>query len=398
MADSQIIVKSDGWKVKIVLGLGGLTVLVTLAFLYRFEFGLILLTLGGIGATRLIFWAKHQYTIGKLQQRQMLAQTRQAELEADRQHWQVVQERAKAAQLAAQQHFIETKAGVFVLGDLPFRFYPSASASRELATSQPLALPAPSLDFFQVMSEPDQAYAIVGTQRVGKSVMAQHLAQYLTTKGYGCLVIGTKANPGEWKDCKRYIGNEQVTGALGRLLAETKRRIENSINAPRLAVFLDDWLNTVALDSALAEQFFLEAATRILTAGIVPYFLLQSDSKADWGTKHGAQLKNNFVHLLLNAPRENGRLDYTRIRATLIYPGDKQQYNVTLPTGLPTFGDSEPSLELAPLPEVEPTEQEQRILEMFENDASLNQIAKTVFGSAGGKQYEAIKATLAKFK
>jgi hypothetical protein len=395
--DSQIVIKTGEWKIKVILGIGGLVTLVILAFLYKFEIGLVLLACGGILAIRLGFWIKNKYTLERLQARQLEAQTRQAELEADRQHWQVQQERAIAEKLKMEALFIEQKAGTFVIGNVPFAFYPSASASKELATVQPLALPSPSLDFYQAMSDSQQAYAIVGAQRVGKSIMAQHLAQYLTNKGIGCLVVGTKAAKGEWLNCDRRIGNEAVPTALSSLLEEIKSRTENSVNTPKLAVFLDDWLNSVALDSALAEQFFLEAATRILTTGIIPYFLLQSDSKVDWGTKHGAQLKNNFVHLILNAPRENGTLNYSKLRATLIYPGEKEQHSVLLPTGLPVFGESSIDVNLAMPAEVQPSELEQQILTLFDNGASRNAIAKQCYGIAGGKQYELIGNVLAKY-
>lgn len=395
--DTQVVIKTEAWRVKVVLGIGGLVTLIVLAFLYKLEIGAILLACGSILSVRLGFWIKSKYTLEKLQQRQLEAQTRQAELEADRQHWQVQQEKAIATKLMAEQYFVEQKAGTFVIGDFPFKFFPSASASKELATVQPLALPSPSLDFFQAMSDPMQAYAIVAAQRTGKTVMAQHLAQYLTQKGIACLVVGTKAARGEWLNCDRRIGNEAVPTALSSLLEEIRQRTAVHGDTPKLAVFLDDWLNTVALDDKLAEAFFLEAATRILTTGIVPYFLLQSDSKADWGTKHGAQLKNNFVHLLLNAPRENGVLNYSKLRGTLIYPGEREQHNVLLPTGLPMFGESSVSVDIAQPAEVQPTELEQQILTLFDNGASRNAIAKQVYGIAGGKQYELIGNVLAKY-
>lgn len=397
MNDTRVVIQTGNWKIKIVLGLAGLVTIVILAFLYRLEIGLVILACGSVGAIRLILWAKNQYTLEKLQQRQLSAQTRQIELDASLSHWRVQQEKAQAQKMAYDALFIERKAGTFVIGNLPFAFYPSAAASRELAASQPLALPAPALDFFQVMSDPLQAYAIVGTQRIGKSILAQHLAQYLTTKGLGCMVIATKAQPGEWLNCKRFVGNEAVPLALSSLMAEIKQRIEASANTPKLAVFLDDWLNTVALDSDLAEQFFLEAATRILTAGIVPYFLLQSDSKADWGTKHGAQLKNNFVHLLLNAPRLGGQLDHSRLKGVIIYPGEKVQHNVTLPAGLPMLGESEPALELAAPSDPEPTEQEQQILDLHQAGKSSAAICEAVWGYKSSKRYPEIEAVLTRF-
>lgn len=396
--DSQIVIQTGNWKVKVILGVGGLVTLVILAFLYRFEVGLILLALGSVGAIRLGFWAKNKHTLEKLQHRQLTAQTVQIELDTRLTHWRVKQEEAIAQKLAYDALFIERKAGTFVIGDIPFSFYPTATASAGLATPPALALPSGNLDYFQVMSDLMQAYAIVGPQRVGKSILAQHLAQHLAQLSRTCIIIGTKAQPGEWLDCKRFIGNEQVPGALASVLAETANRLADNRTTPKLGIFLDDWLNTVALDSDLAEAFFLEAATRMLSAGIVPYFLLQSDSKADWGTKHGAQLKNNFVHLILTAPRENGQLNHSRLKGIMIYPGDKAQYGVSLPYGLPTFGNSQPTIELAQPAEAQPTEQEQMVLTLHAAGESFNEICRQVYGSAGGKQIQLIKEILAKYQ
>jgi hypothetical protein len=272
-----------------------------------------------------------------------------------------------------------------------------------------LALPAPqhssdmiidqtssNLDFFKAMSDPMQAYAIVGPQRIGKSILAMHLAKYLTQQKTKCLVIGTKAQKGEWSGCHQFIGNDKVSEGLSVLLTEVNDRIGKKVNTPRIAVFLDDWINSTVLEPALSEQFFLEAATRILTAGIVPYFLLQSDTKTDWGIKHGAQLKNNFVHLVLKATRREGRIDYTSLKADLIYPGDPSKFEVLLPKGLPQMNDENLIIEL-PKPELKPTDQEQLIISLYDEGKSYRVIASEVFGSVGGRQVSEIREILSKF-
>lgn len=393
--DTQIRIETGQWKIKIILGIGGLVTLIILAFLYRLEVGLILLAIGGISAARLGFWARSQHRQSQLQERKLLAETRQVELEATRFYWEVEQTKAIANKLRLESYFIQQKAGTFVLTDLPFRFFPTASASAKL--DNVLALPAPALDFFDVMSDDKQVYAIVGPQRIGKSILAQHLAQYLTRIGRTCIVVGTKAATGEWLHCKKFIGNEQVPEALSSILAETTQRLKDNRTTPPLCLFLDDWLNTVALDDKLAEQFFLESATRMLTAGIIPYFLLQSDSKMDWGTRHGAMLKDNFTHLLLTAPRENGQLNHSKLTGSIRYAGDKQLYPVKLPLGLPTFGNGQPDVTLAQPEAPIPNEQEQRIIDLFNGGASKNTIARQIYGQHGGKQNQLINEILNKW-
>jgi hypothetical protein len=210
--------------------------------------------------------------------------------------------------------------------------------------------------------------------------------------------VGTKARPGEWNGCKRFIGNEAIPTALNSILAETVERLATNRTTPPLCVFLDDWLNSCALDPDIAEAFFVEAATRMLTAGIVPYFLLQSDSKADYGTKKGAQLKNNFVHLYLVAPRDTaGNLERAQLKGWLIYAGDRNPHGVNLPTGMPMFGDAEPEIDLAASAPARPTEQEQNILNRFDNGESESAIAAAVFGSKGGPQNAKVRNVLIKF-
>lgn len=249
-----------------------------------------------------------------------------------------------------------------------------------------MPLSAPSgPDFFTALSDPFQAYAIIGPQRIGKSSLAQRLAQHLARQGRICIAIGTKAEPGEWAGCRRFIGNEAVLSALDHLLLEEVRRLSVNCKTPPLAVFLDDWINSTVLDAELCERFFIEASTRFLTAGIVPYFLLQSDSKADWGTRHGATLKNNFVHLMLSAPRVNGQLDHSQLKGEIVYPGDKERHPVRLPQYQRTVA---PDLVLAPGEAIQPAGIDQQIIELANRGAAYKEITETVWGAGKfGKFY-----------
>ncbi len=257
--------------------------------------------------------------------------------------------------------------------------------------STPL-LPAPALDFFAALSDPLQAYAVIGPQRIGKSVLIQQLTAHFCRQGQRCVVIGTKATPSEWPGCERCIGGPDdaiVPDALEMIYREAERRIKAHTNQPLTAVILDDWLNTSEIWPEIAERFFVVAATRMLTAGIVPYFILQSDSKSDWGIKHGAQLKNNFSHVMLRAPRLNGRINHTELRATIIYPGEKSPHEIRLPYSQPVL-----------VPDVVErlTPQEARVLEMLDSRASITAIAREVFGGDGGNQLAKVREIVARLR
>lgn len=263
-----------------------------------------------------------------------------------------------------------------------------AGSARAVISEPSQLLPAPQtqLDFFRALQDPLQAYAIIGPQRIGKSVLIQQLTSRFISWNQRCVVIGTKAGQNEWQGCERYIGGPSdsiVPDALDRLYQESEQRIGQHVNTPLVAIVLDDWLNTAELWPEIAERFFVEAATRMLTAGFVPYFILQSDSKSDWGIKHGAQLKNNFTHLFLSAPRHSGQIDHSQLKASIIYPGDKQQHPVQLPYQHQVI--------------LQPTRQEQLVISLHEAGASMNEIARQAFGGVGGNQNRQIRDILAKY-
>jgi hypothetical protein len=266
-----------------------------------------------------------------------------------------------------------------------------AGSAKQMMVEQPTTpqLPAPSLDFYEVLSDPLQAYAVIGPQRIGKSVLIQQLTAHFVRQNQRVVVIGTKAGPSEWAGCERYIGgpdDASVPDALEMVYQEAEQRIKANINWPLTAVILDDWLNTSEVWPEIAERFFVEAATRMLTAGIVPYFILQSDSKSDWGIKHGAQLKNNFTHVWLRAPRQNGRINHAELKVSVIYPGEKTPHAIRLPYGAPV-----PAMEVL-------SPQEARVLEMLDGGSSVTAIAKAVFGGDGGNQLGRVREIIANRK
>lgn len=381
---SEIRVRNGSFKLYLSLGICAAGLIAFLAVWFSFQFGIILLGIGGV--TVLAGGVGIYGRVLGIQDGRKLKQLEIRDKELD---IEIKEAMATKARLMAGIAIFSKNERALLSAGSDMRLIEAVAGGTGEAI-QPLVLPEPELDFYQTMSDPLQAYAIVAGQRVGKSNQAQHLAQYLTRNGVICLVIGTKADTGEWAGCKRYIGNEEAVNGLAGILDETRARLAEGRRIPQLAVFADDWINTTVLAPQLAEEFFIEASTRMLTAGIVPYFLLQSDSKNDWGIKHGAQLKNNFVHLGLFAPRENGRLNHNRLRAWVIYPGEKIDRPVTPVMGLPTLGDSEPDYEL-PVSEAQEDElssdesrvsRDDQIESMIRAGADNREIARAVFGKA----------------
>ncbi len=380
--DSVVYIDTGAWKVKVALGTMGIIGLVILAFIFRFEAGIIMLAAGAVTGWRGLIWVNTVRRIEGQNLRRMEAETRQVELRTDIIAQELEQARQKTDEFRLAKLIHETRVGVFRFANVAAEpvYIPASAGERRLLDAGPVIEAGPEpLDFATIMSDPKAAYAILGPQRVGKSFIAMHLSDYLASRGLGTnLVVGVKMEAGEWPNCKQFIGEREVNQALRRLISTTNDRHQKVIREPRLNIFLDDWINIVAT-ADLAEEFFLRSATDMLTAGIVPYFILQSDSNADWGNKYGATLKNNFVKLILKPHRVNGKVIPEMTTAYTIFPGERNEHPTRLPGGLPQLGPPP----AATAPAAEPLIQEQ------EPDAAAVADAEFVERVRGGESRRA---------
>lgn len=341
--DTTVIVRQGGTTVKIALGIVGIAAVVIIAFLYQTEFGLVMLGLGGVAVWRGIVWVNNTRLSDNNRKLLETVKVQLAQRKADLLAERVAQEQQKTAAMAFAGLFHQTNVGVFrLMENGSIAYYPATVTERNRQMQLPAKAgeaPVQPLDFYRVMTDGKAAYAVIGAQRVGKSYVAMRLTEVLPGN---TLIIGVKMEDGEWPNCRQYIGLDAAEYALELLVEEVKKRHNptGKYRTPRLNVFLDDWINLAAILGETAEEFFVHAATDMLSAGIVPYFLLQSDSKTDWGTKHGAQLKNNFTKLFLTPYREAGKIDPTKTRGRVEFPGEKESYPVNLPGGLPELGPS----------------------------------------------------------
>ena len=375
--DSVVVVKTGGATVKIALGIVGIIAVIIIAFLYRAEFGLIMMGAGVVATWRGLVWVNQTRLASANRKRLEAAQIALAEQ-------RVEQERNKAAALAFAGMFHQTNVGVFRLTETGIAYYPATATERNRQAQLPAVCGVRDeaqrpVDFYRVMTDPKAAYAILAAQRVGKSYTAMHLTDALPGIN---LVIGVKMEKGEWPNCRQYIGFEAAGYALQMLVEEVRSRHRTGIREPRINVILDDWINQAALFGDLAEQFFLHAATDMLSAGIVPYFLLQSDSKSDWGTKHGAQLKNNFTKLFLKPHRVAGEVDPTKTRGEIIFPGEKEGYPVVLPVGKPQLGPPKfhVSIPVNTQPSQRQNPEDAEFVRLVRSNVSRNEAARKAYG------------------
>lgn len=257
----------------------------------------------------------------------------------------------------------------------------SEQAVGQLVIDQPR--PVQRLDLLTIFTQPNQSFAIIGGQQVGKTFQAQRIATHWTQSGIQPLVIGPKWDQGEWPGCQLFGGSynfEAVYYGMTVIKAEAQRRHSSGVphkSLPILPVFFDDWTAIVAKVPE-AEDFVLEALTLYASVNIALYFIIHLDTANAWGVgKIGAALKNNFIKLYIKPGYDStGRIDRAQNTGWLIYPGE----GIKTARQIPLFsGTGAP----VALPEPQPTEEERVVLAMLASGASYRTISREVWGKVG---------------
>lgn len=396
MADTTIQVKTNSLKIKIALGLGGLIALVIIAFLYRFEAGIIALAIGGATAVRVWAWALRHYKLSNLEQRRLEAEARTAE--------------AQAVKAWVESHFFEANAGVFVLdGIVISSFYPAVPASKPLADVPMLAGPEkPSVR--KLLSAEWVHMLIVGPTDVGKTTVANHLIDN-APNGTICLAIDPHGKFNVWpRRVAEVIGTGRNYGAIDKRLAALIGEMDRRYNSDdahfqKILIVVDEWLSVLE-NCPSARRFFDTVGSESRKVNMSLVITTISATVDDLNCS--AAVRDNLVQLTLNRTLKDqnlGELKWSRRDTELVeLPGpyiDREPLRPEFIEGL--------RLEVAevsqPLPiELDggpvawtPTATELRVYELYLQKVSLRGICQEIYGSIGGRQAEEVKEILAKF-
>ncbi|MCP4288700.1 MAG: hypothetical protein GY792_30470 [Gammaproteobacteria bacterium] len=407
--DTTIYMDTGAWKIKVALGSVGIVAVVILAFIFRFEAGIIMLGAGTVAVWRGWVWVSHIRKLGDHNIRRMEAETRRLELDTDIVAEKLNQERHKTDEFQLAKFFIETKVGVFRHApDINEPVYIPASASeRKSLPAQIIEAQVQQLDLRHIFTQQQLAYTLIGAQRSGKSYQAMHIADQWLARGVTPLVTGYKKRTGEWAGCKQVISSDPATleKTLRAIIATgNERNSSQRRDLPPQPVFLDDWMWTV-MNVDNADTFFSAAGTVLASANVICYFLMQSDTKdAYGGGRYGAMLKNNLTKLIIEPePDTSGAIVPGRSVGYLQYANSKERLPISLVSGNPqciNFDTPPPQPVAVPAtpPEPEPTPREQVILDMWGEAASLNQISKRLNEGRTGSTYnKEIKSVLRQF-
>jgi hypothetical protein len=399
VSDTTVLIKGEGWKFKAAIGLGGLAVIVILAFLYRLEVGLLVLAIGSAIGARVWIWAIHQHRLAGFERRRWLAD--------------VVKAEAEAKQAEARSYFVETNTGVFVLDGIAIsQFYPAVSASKMLADLPPL-LPEPAPPRLRRLLDVDFVHLlIVGPSGSGKTTA---LCWLIDAAPPGTLIyaLDPHAQFGEWPGrVNEIIGNGRDYPAIDAKLQDLISTLNKRYNGvestgQKILIVADEWLSILDKCESAREFFNVigSEARKVNMSLVISSISAGVDDLAVSGA-----IRDNLAQLTLNRTlkdRNQGELKWSRRDTELVeLPGRYYRASFTAPTLYDVQDRIEATEATQPIPVLDagpvapaPDPTELRIFELHQEGLSLRAIHIEVYGRpyAGGREVEGLRAILRKF-
>ncbi|RME79668.1 MAG: hypothetical protein D6784_00410 [Chloroflexi bacterium] len=282
----------------------------------------------------------------------------------------------------------------------------SRTAGRLAEVAQPVLQPAP-VDLLAALDSVQRGL-IVGPSDAGKTTLLQWIISRRLSNSR-VVVIDPHAWPGKWPGGCTVIGTGRNYSEIDRALTglvqlmtkrydEIGRGLVAEMAHRRITVVIDEW-RAIVQNVKTASDCIKTLLTESRKAAFTVFVASHSERVRALGIEGEGDLKDGFAVVRLAVV--NGE------RTATLDTGDGAQ-PARLPGPFPAVPgriveqaksgaqDTRPeseALDLTP----EPDEQEAKILELAEAGASLNEIARQVFGSAGGKQSARIKAVLSRY-
>jgi hypothetical protein len=271
--------------------------------------------------------------------------------------------------------------------------------SRPLSQVQPMALlPAASTLPLDSMASLDsvQRCLIVGPSNAGKTTLLQWIISRRLNNSK-VIVIDPHASPNKWPNCivlgtgRNYAEIGKALTALIQLMTKRYDEIGKGAVAEmahnRLTIVIDEW-RAIVYNVRHASEAIKTLLTESRKAAFSVFIATHSERVKALGIEGEGDLKDGFAVVRLSVV--NGQ------RQATIDTGDGEAA-ATLPG--PYIGNAPQVIDANDFISFEPnpSEQEQKILDLHSAGESYNEIARQVFGSTGGKQTTQIKEVLAKF-
>jgi len=385
--NSQLRVSSPNLKVVIPVTVVSAITLIIIALVFRFEFGVILLSIGGsiaaigfvltVGLTRKVI---HKHRLYKFDERKAEQELRLITYQADR-----------AGLEAHVLNFPKTQRIVTAF-DAPVRVIDAVAESSHLA-----ALPAgqQQVNLLDVVCN-EQRVLIKGASDAGKTNLLQWIAsrKVATSK---VLVIDPHASPDKWDGCQVVgLGSNhgEIETALDKLIELMVNRYQDIAAGKvqegqhsKLTILIDEWMS-IAYQCANAKEAIVRLLTESRKAAFSIYIGSHSDRVASLGLDGKGDLRDGFclVRLSVTDGQRQATIDYGNGEQAAVLPG---AYNGN--------GQAD-SFTIEPLDlEVQPNSTEAAILQLHRQGENHKTICEAMGWTPGGKQYQRIDEVLARF-
>lgn len=266
---------------------------------------------------------------------------------------------------------------------------------------QPLLLPAQPIDLMAALDSV-QRCLIVGASDVGKTTLLQHIISRRLSSSE-VVVIDPHAYPDKWQGCQVVgVGRDYdkialTLDALVRVMTKRYDEIGKGLviegQHKRLTIVIDEWRAIVKNCGQTAGDAIGALLTESRKAAFSVFVATHSERVKALGIDGEGDLKDGFAIVRLSI------IDGQRT-ATLDTGSGEQE--ARLPGRYVTGNSSGEYSPLEPLTEEDltpkPTDEEARVLELYDADESKAEICRKVWGSVGGKQYKAIDAILDRYR
>ena len=266
--------------------------------------------------------------------------------------------------------------------------------TRVIESKQQLALPESTtpLDLITVLNQSERCL-IVGASKSGKTTVLQHLVQAKQSNSK-VIIIDPHAYPGKWSiGCEVYgLGRDYaaIDDTLARLIGLMTQRYQeiakgNLVHSP-VTVVIDEWRAiTHNLDNAAGAIKTLLTESRKANFSI--FVASHSDRAKPLGLQGEYDLKQGFtvIRLIFDTYRHFATVDFGEGQQSLTLPGAFSE---------PLQGEL---VDIVDLPEIELTEREQSIMDLYKQGMKPTPIAEKVFGSKGGNQVSEVRECIARW-
>jgi len=262
--------------------------------------------------------------------------------------------------------------------------------TKMLGSGQIIPQLLPPTELLSLLDKADRVL-VKGASDAGKTTILQHIAQ----RSNGVFIIDPHFAPGIWPVARsRIVGAGRDYPAIDKFLAQLMaevngrylRRAKGELNFEPITLIIDEF-NSIRAECDQAGRIISTLIRESRKVHLRLFIGSHSELVKPLGLEGQGDVREGLLIVRLSVDQ------ITKQRVCKVDDGNRE-----LDCWFPPFGSVAQPVSLPAEPVIlRPTNQEQQIISLHEAGASMNEIARQVFGHIGGNQNKAIKEILVKF-